>query len=157
AGGVTFFTSLTSFNAAAGSHPIGLDFEDLNENTDITSPYGYTLRGVKFDKRTTSSAPLVVVKGANTFTGTGFSNAPNPAANTLSPTSGQNVLSPGGAALVPGPDPGQEDGLQLTFGPPVASVGFDVLFQSLDCCAAVSIQVLGPSGELLLGPVNVPT
>src|SRR5205823_3177677 len=124
---------------------------------DITSPYGYTLRGMKFDTRTSTSASLIVVRGADTFTPAGFSGAVNASTNKLNPTSGQYVLSPGGTALVPGPDSGQEDGMQLTFGPPVSAVGFDILFQSLDSQSAVSIQVLGPSGQLLLGPTSVPT
>jgi hypothetical protein len=156
---VTFFTDLAAFNAAAGTPPVALDFEDITtDQKDITSPYGYTIRGVKFD-RGAGTAPLVVVRGSETFTPPGFdggSGVVDPATNKLFPTSGQYVLSPGGAALVPGPDPGQEDGLQLTFGPAVSAVGFDVLFQSLFEASFTEIQVLGPSGETLFGPTPLP-
>src|SRR5262249_33110623 len=62
-----------------------------------------------------------------------------------------NVLSPGGTALVPGPDPNQEDGMTLTFPAPVSALGFDMLLQSSECCSGSRhLLVLGPNGETWL-------
>lgn len=93
---------------------------------------------------------LWVVPGAETFTPPGFTNVIDPELNKLFPTSGKWVLSPGGRELAPGPNPIlEDDGLRLTFERPLSAVGFDILFQQLDCCSFVGIDVLGSNGSVL--------
>ncbi len=160
-----FFNDLAGFDAAAGSPPVPISFDDIPIGTDIT---GATLFGVTFDlgNQPAPSAPLVVVRGADTFTPAGFVGVIDPTTNKLFPTGGENVLSPGGLELAPGNPadniPGvnptlQNDDLRLTFDPPVSAVGFDVLFQSLDFASYVGITVFGPGGEVLFSNPLIPT
>ena len=156
-GSTAFIGDLAKFNAAAGSPAVAVNFDDVAAGTDIT---GQTVGGVRFDfgNQPAPSAPLVVVRGADTVTPSGFSSAPNPSTNKLLPTSGENVLSPGGAVLAPGPNPPTEnDDIKLSFTQPVAAVGFDLLFQSLDCCSFVSVKVLDAGGQIIYHNPSFPT
>jgi hypothetical protein len=98
------------------------------------------------------------VRGADTFTTAGFCCASNPATNKLFPTSGANVLSPGGVELRPGPNPlFENDDLELRFATPVAAVGFDLLYQSLDCCSFVGITIHDPAGVVIYANPFIPS
>ncbi len=152
---ITFYNNLTEFNTAAGSPPVVVNFDDIAPGTDITNQ---TINGVTFKTNLqTVSAPLIVVKANDTYTSDGFSPAGN-ANNTLFATSGSNVLSPGGIILGPGPNATLEnDDLTLIFANPVASVGFDVLFQSLDGSSYTSVAVLDASDNILYqGTISIP-
>ncbi len=75
----------------------------------------------------------------------------------LLPTSGAMVLSPGGAILAPGPNPAVEnDDLGIEFAMPVAAFGFDLLWQSADCCTTTTIRVFDAQ-DTLLGSFDAPT
>jgi RHS repeat-associated protein len=153
----SFVGDLAKFNAAAGSPPVAVDFDNVAPGTEIS---GQTFAGVRFERGNSPSpsAPLVVVRGSETFTPAGFSTAPDPAGNRLLPTSGENVLSPGGTRLAPGPNPQLEnDDIRLSFPQPVSAVGFDILFQSLDCCSFVSVQVLNAAGQVVYTNPQFPT
>lgn len=112
---------LAAFNAAAGNPPISVDFDAIATGTDIS---GATLGGATFSSPSGNS--LIVVDASTT---TSFCCGPQ---FTLTATSGANVLSPGGAFLAGGPDLAQRDGLQIDFATPIAALGIDLLFQSLD-------------------------
>jgi hypothetical protein len=152
-----FFNDLAGFNAAAGFPPIAVSFDGIAAGTDIT---GTTHAGVTFNlgNAPPPSGPLVVVRGVDTFTPPGFFGVANPATNKLFPTSGDNVLSPGGLPLAPGPNPPLEnDDLDVRFPTPVAAVGFDILHQSLDCCSFVGIFVFDQNGVVLYANPFIPS
>ncbi len=120
----------------------------------------FNISGVTFSlgNQPAPSAPLIVVRGTDTVTPNEFLGIIDSATNKLFPTSGHNVLSPGGVILGPGFSPLIEnDDLKLEFNPPVYAVGFDILFQSLDCCSFVAISVFDPSGTLLYSNSSIPT
>ncbi|MBP8304031.1 MAG: hypothetical protein KBE04_07890 [Phycisphaerae bacterium] len=144
-----YYGSLAAFNTDAGSPPVAIDFDGMAAGTDIT---GLTFAGVTFTlgNLPSPSAPLIVVRGADTFTPDGFFSVSNPDTNKLFATSGQNVLSPGGTQLAPGSDPLLEnDDLRLTFAAPVSAFGFDLLFQSRDSISSTNVALYGPAGELV--------
>ena len=62
-----YFDDLAGFDSAAGSPPVAIDFDDISPGTDIT---GSTISGVTFDlgNLPVPSAPLIVVRGNDTFT-----------------------------------------------------------------------------------------
>jgi len=136
---ISFQNNLAGFNAAAGSPPLSIDFESQSGNIA-----GNTIAGATF-----SSPPgntLEVVAGASTTTiAADFSGIINAATNKLLPTSGVNVLSPGGTALVPGSQLGERDSLQIDFATPVSAFGIDILLQSLDFAPFVSFELFGPA------------
>ena len=137
---------LAGFNAAAGNPPVSIDFDSIALNTDIG---GSTIAGITFNAPA-GGAALIVVEGDATFTPSGFSNAPNTSTNKLFPTSGQNVLSPGGLTLGPGPNNAVEnDDLELVFQQPLSAFGFDHLSQSADGASYTSIQVFNQTNSLL--------
>jgi serine/threonine protein kinase len=147
AGITPFFNDLEGFDAAAGSPPISVSFDDIPAGTDIS---GKVISGITFNPGNTppGSAALIVVRGADTFTGDNtFYDVTDPATNRLFPTSGENVLSPGGSQLVPGPAQQENDDLELVFDPPVSAVGFDLLFQSLDAGSYVFIFFFDAEGS----------
>jgi hypothetical protein len=158
AAGVTaYFNNLAGFNAAAGSPPVQVTFDGIAPGTNIT---GTTHAGVTFDLGNSPppSAQLIVVRGADTFTTAGFVGAASPATNKLFPTSGANVLSPGGVELRPGPNPPFEnDDLELRFATPVAAFGFDLLYQSLDCCSFVGITIRDSAGVVIYANPFIPS
>ncbi len=139
-----FAQDLSGFNAAAGNPPISIDFDGIAPGTDIGSQ---TIAGVLFQAL---GSPLIVVRGADTTTVGGYSGVLDPDTNKLFPTSGENVLSPGGTTLGPGPDAAiEQDSLQLTFATPLTAFGFDHLSQSADGFSFTSIQVFDTSNALL--------
>lgn len=144
----TFVNNLAGFNNAAGTPPVVVDFDSITAGTDIT---GSTLSGVKFELGNQSpSAPLIVTRATDTFTPSGFSGVINASTNKLIATSGQNVLSPGGTQLAPGPNALLEnDDVKITFAQPVSAVGFDVLYQSLDTSSSTQVTVLDSNGNVL--------
>jgi hypothetical protein len=137
--------NLTEFNSAAGTPPITINFDTIASGTDIT---GSTISGVTF---LAYGAPLVVVKGSDTYTPAGvFSGAPNIGTNKLYPTSGLNVLSPGGIILGPGPNQNVEnDSLELVFASAVSAFGYDHLSQSADAASYTNIAVYDTTNTLL--------
>lgn len=145
-----FQGDLAGFNTAAGTPTIAVDFDSIASGTNIA---GSTINGVSF-----SSPPgntLEVVAGASTFTPSGFTGVPDATTNRLLPTSGINVLSPGGVSLVPGSNIVEEDSLTLDFSNPVSAFGVYVLFQSLDFASLTSFQIFDSSlNSVLSGPIN---
>ncbi len=129
---------LAGFNAAAGSPPVTIDFDNIAIGTDIG---GATILGITFLPRV-GSAPLLVVNANDTYTPDGFTNVTDTTNNKLFSTSGQNVLSPGGIRLGPGPDSLIEnDDLELVFAQPLMAFGFDHLSQSQDGVSRTDISV----------------
>jgi hypothetical protein len=123
---VTVFNNdLAGFNALAGSPPVALDFDSIGTGTNLA---GVNVSGITFLNLDGNS--LEVVDASSTFTAPGFDSGDSD--NRLYATTSDNVLSPGGSALAPGPSLGQRDSLRLVFGTPVSAFGLDVLFQSLD-------------------------
>jgi|GEM_PF-2890024 len=139
-----FAQDLAGFNLAAGNPPIIIDFDDIPAGTDISNT---TIRGIHFMR---VQAPLVVVRGRDTYTPPGFDGVRNADLNRLYPTTGENVLSPGGVVLGPGPNPAIEgDSIILIFDPPVQAFGYDHLSQSADGHSLVYISVYSEAGDLL--------
>jgi hypothetical protein len=149
-----FFGDLAGFNTAAGSPPVVVNFDTMIHGTNID---GAMLGGITFNPASAPSAPLIVVTSASTYTPAGFTGVIDADTNKLPATSGEMILSPGGYVLGPGPDPAVEnDDLQLTFGPGVSAIGFDVLFQSRDYASYTSVTVYGPSNEVLYSQGSIP-
>ena len=149
---IAFQGDLAGFNAMAGNPPIAVDFDSIAPGTDIA---GSTLAGVTFSSPNGNT--LDVVEAASTFTPGGFSGVIDPTTNVLPATTGANVLSPGGPELVPGPDPRQQDSLQLTFATPVSAFGIDLLYQSFDFASFTSFQIFDSSFSLITsGSVTTP-
>lgn len=139
-----FPKDLIGFNAAAGNPPVAVDFDTDAPGTDIS---GKRMRGITL---LAPGAPLIVVRASDTFTPAGFTGTPNPESNKLPATSGENVLSPGGVRLGPGPDANIEnDDLTIVFDLPVSAFGFDHLSQSADGFSFSSIIVKDPAGQTL--------
>ncbi len=137
----TFEKNLAGFNAAAGNPPISINFDSIASNTDISSS---TISGVTLNQ---FNAPLIVVVGSNTFSPPEFvGTVIDLNTNKLFPTSGENVLSPGGLELGAGSDPPiEDDDLELIFNPPLSAFGFDILYQSNDFAPFTNIQVFDSS------------
>jgi hypothetical protein len=149
-----FFEDLAGFNAVAGSPAIAMNFDDIIPNTDIT---GSTIGGITFNlgNQPAPSAPLIVAKAVDTYTPPGFDwSEPD---NRLYATSGENVLSPGGIELAPGPNSLKEnDDLKLTLSTPVAAIGFDILYQSLDGGSFTAITLLDTTDNVLYYRDSIP-
>jgi len=140
---VVFPQDLAGFNIAAGTPPITINFDTVAAGTDVT---GSIIAGVTFQG---PRSPLIVVRGADTFTPLGFAGDPVTDLNKLYATSGENVLSPGGVELAPGPDPNKEqDDLTLIFTVPVQAFGFDHLSQSADGISFTSISVFNSADTI---------
>jgi hypothetical protein len=143
-----FAQDLNGFNQAAGNPPIVVDFENIPPNTDISDTIIDTIIGSIHFIRV--QAPLIVVRGMDTYTPPGFTGVRDPNTNRLYPTTGENVLSPGGVVLAPGPNPQVEgDSLILQFNPPVQAFGFDLLSQSADGISFVTIRIRAADGSIL--------
>ena len=92
----------------------------------------------------------MIVRGNDTYTPEGFTGIINADLNKLYPTSGENILSPGGIVLGPGLDNNIEnDDLELIFDIPVIAFGFDHLSQSSDGSPYTYIDVFDISDILL--------
>lgn len=145
--GLIAYTSLTTYATAGGTTAVGLDFDSVATGTNIG---GVSLNGITFSTPA-GSAPLIVVNGATTTTPNSFSGIVDPSTNRLFPTSGTNVLSPGGAVLGPGFDPQVEnDDLEITFTTPVRSFGFDLLSQSLDGVGYIGFAVYNQLNVIIM-------
>ncbi len=145
--GVTVYSQdLAGFMAAAGNPPVAIDFDGMAPGTDIS---GKTLWGVTF---LGPGAPLLVVRGSDTYTPDGvFGGVIDIDTNTLIPTTGENVLSPGGTVLGPGPDgPVENDDLTVIFTTPLSAFGFDFLSQCADGMSYTSIKVYDTLNQPML-------
>jgi len=123
-----------------------IDFDNISPDTDIS---GQQISGVQFVQ---AGAPLIVVNADDTYTppdGWAAGTVLNPSQNKLIATTPENVLSPGGRELVPGPDPNQEDSLILIFAQPIQAFGFDHISQSADGFSFTSVRVIGIDGSVL--------
>ncbi len=141
--------NFAGFMTATGNAPVTIDFDSITPGTDIG---GTTVKGVTFVQ---TGAPLIVVKGSDTYTTGGFDGVPNPDSNKLFPTTKENVLSPGGVALVPGPDSNQNDGVKFVFSTPLDYFGFDHLSQSADGCSYTHYEVFDQNGPALSGMIPI--
>lgn len=124
---------LAAFNTAAGDPPISIDFDSITSGTDISNS---AISGIKLSSL--SGNALTVINASTTFS---FCCG---AQYKLFATSGENVLSPGGANLAGGPNILQQDGLQINFPTPVSAFGIDLLFQSLDGASLTGVTIYGP-------------
>jgi hypothetical protein len=104
---ITDFFNLETFNIAANSPPVLIDFDTIDPGEDIT---GDTVNGVTFSSGESPSALLYVIEAENTYTPTSgwLDNDLVRDDNQLFATSGGNVLSPGGTELAPGEIPSLE-------------------------------------------------
>ncbi len=143
---VRIYRDAAAFESAAASF-YRIDFDDIAPNTDIS---GQTIQGVTFQR---TGAPLIVVRAEDTYTPTeGWApgSVLNPNQNKLIATSGENVLSPGGIVLGPGPNPDiEDDSLTLIFQRPVPGFGFDHISQSADGASFTSVFVYAADGSLI--------
>ena len=149
--GVTVYPmNLAGFNNAVEAHVV-VDFDSISPGTDIS---GTTMNGLTF---LGPGAPLLVVRGSDTYTPSGFTGVIDAGTNILLPTSGDNVLSPGGVMLGPGLNNSLEnDDLTVLFSSPVQAFGFDHLSQSADGCSFTWVYVYAPSDILLYsGPMPI--
>jgi hypothetical protein len=146
--GISIFDNTTSglagFNAAASAPPIRISFDDIAVGANIT---GRTVSGITFLAAATNQSPLIVVRGDTTYTPSGFIGAPFLSTNKLYPTSGTNILSPGGNILSPGRnDLVENDDLEIIFTTPVSAFGFDHISQSADGFSFTRITVFNQFG-----------
>lgn len=150
-GQTVFAQNLPGFLSAISGTQNIVDFDVFSDESNLNDDSFSTIRF----RSTTSS--LSVVKASETFTPAGvFNDAPNPASNVLSATTGQMVLSPGGKRLGPGPDPAVEnDGVEILFAEPVSFFGFDHLSQSADGGGFTNIVVEGPGGTIYSGSIPI--
>ncbi len=136
------------FNAATGAQQ-QFGFDTIADNTDIG---GQSFGGMTF---TATGSPLFVVRASETFTPAGlFNDAPNIAANKLSATSGEMVLSPGGKELGSGANL-DFDGVNISFSTLQRFFAFDHLSQSADGSGFTQVEVFGSANSLLFSG-NVP-
>ena len=149
--GRTFSRNLAAFSGNVCGVQTIIDFDSIAAGTDIG---GSTLQGAKFQA---GNAPLTVVRGADTVTPPSFDTGPFPGTHTLIPTSGENVLSPGGTTLGPGSNPSNEDDdLTLLFDPPVAAFGFDLVTQSSDGLSLTTVYAFDSEDhQFFSGPVPI--
>lgn len=134
---VVFQNDLAGFDTLVGVSET-FDFDGIATGTDLS---GSSTNGMTFSNPDGNS--LEVVAASDTFTTGGFSigGGQGPADFFLIPTSGQNVLSPGGIELVPGPALGQKDTLVVEFDSLQSAFGIDILFQSLDGVSNMSFEL----------------
>lgn len=138
------FDDAEAFAAASGGAPIVVDFDELQAGSDaaqLESP------GVRF---VANVAPLLVVRAEATRMPATYANVADPSPYVLRATTGEQILSPGGVVLAPGPNPTvEDDDVSLVFDPPVAAVGFDVLFASADSMSFTDVTVVDVDGHVL--------
>jgi hypothetical protein len=137
---VSYLGDFAGFDAAAPGLGV-VDFDATAPGTDLS---GASVAGATLTNPDGNA--LLVVRGADTV-----SSPEGDTDNRLFPTSGENVLSPGGTLL--DTTDGvlvQKDSLRITFAQPVAAFGLDVLFQSLDGASFVAVQVFDASNALIV-------
>ena len=133
----TYDFDLAGFTAAGGAG-VAVDFDSTPDETAFE---GMSLAGATFHG---PKSPLFVVDGNQTVTPDDFDGI-----YKLFPTSGNNVLSPGGKDL--GFDLAvQQDAIDVSFAAPIRSFGFDMLFQSDDFLTFARVQFYDASNNLLL-------
>jgi serine/threonine protein kinase len=150
-----FFGDLAGFNTVAGSPPVVVSFDDIPAGTDISGRTfsGITFNRITFDRGVEPPSPqLIVVRAADTWTD--FYLARDPENNKLFPTSGENVLSPGGTKLALDPLV-ENDDMELVFDPAATAVGFDILFQTADVVVYVIMYLYAADGSPF-GSLTVP-
>jgi len=131
----TYYTNRAAFLVDPGvTTTTAIDFDGMAPGTDLTNQ---TVFGVTFGAP--GSVPLQVILGS-----TGVQNP-------MIPSSGLNVLSPGGS------DPAlEEDDLTLTFATPVRAAGLDVVFDVPDGSSFTSISFFDTSNTLLFSDSFIP-
>lgn len=128
AGAQSLYYDRTTFLADSSvGATTGISFDSSAPGTDLS---GATISGATFTSP--AASPLLVISGA---TGVRF---------PMSPSSGLNLLSPGGSnpAL-------EDDGLVITFAVPTNAAGLDVIFDAPDGASYVSVSFYG-AGDVLL-------
>jgi MYXO-CTERM domain-containing protein len=135
AGGSLYFDR-AQFNADPNTGPTLVeDFDAIPTLTDLTNQTlsGMTLTGAN------ANMPLIVIDGA---TGVRF---------PMSPSSGKNVLSPGGSngGL-------EEDDLTVTFTAPVQAFGLDVVFDAPDGASFVAVTFRDVTGAVIASNGFIP-
>lgn len=151
---VRIFSDRRMFDGIGGRPPVVVDFDDLAPGGDLGVARGArdTLDnvapgGIEF---VAGMAPLIVVRGSDTFLGPGYVDVRQPSRHRLVPTSGERLLSPGGEELAAGPTAAlEDDDITLVFDPPVSAVGFDLLTPSADGMSFVDVAVIAIDGRVL--------
>lgn len=133
----TYYTDRASFNAdAAVTNPTTIDFDSYATGTDLN---GATI-GLATLSNENGVTPLEVISGA-----TGVRNPMNP-------SSGANVLSPGGS------DPTLDtDELRITFSQGVQAAGLDVVLDVPDGFSFTHFQVYDLGGNILFTDNHIPS
>jgi len=129
-----FYTRSTFLEDPAANSPTVIDFDTIATGTDLNLQ---TLSGATFTAL--AATHLEVIAGS--------SGVRHP----LFPSSGLNVLSPGGnnPAL-------EDDDLQIIFSSPVQAAGLDLVLDEPDGYSYVSVTFYGPAGELLAQNTFIP-
>jgi hypothetical protein len=129
-----FYIRNTFLEDPAATAPTTIDFDTISTGTDLNLQ---TLSGVTFTAL--GATPLEVITGSS---GVRY---------VMSPSSGLNIVSPGGnnPAL-------EEDDLQITFATPMQAAGLDVVFDEPDGYSYVSVSFYGAAGELLAQNTSIP-
>ena len=150
---VMVLVDCAEFDRVGGRPPIVVDFDEVAPNTELAAGRdggwldGVARRGVEF---VAGTAPLIVVRGRETSLSSGYEDVRQPWMHMLAPTSGEQLLSPGGVELAAGPSPMlEDDDVMLVFDPPVCAVGFDILTPSADGMSFVDVTVLAVDGRVL--------
>ncbi len=129
------YTDRTSFLADMNvTNTSTINFDTISVGTDLTNQ---TISGVKFEAPGTS--PLEVVDGETLVR------------STLFPSSGANVLSPGGSSTSL-----ENDDLRLVFNSPVKAAGLDIVFDVPDGASFVSIEFFDESNNSLFTNSFIP-
>jgi hypothetical protein len=125
-------TSFMNDNRVSGTTTV--NFDSQAPGTDLT---GQTLSGATFTPN--SASPLLVISGS---TGVRF---------PMSPSSGLNLLSPGGSDTSL-----EDDGLIITFGVPTRAAGIDVVLDVPDGASFVGVSFFDASNALIASNSFIP-
>ncbi len=109
------------------SSTASINFDSYATGTDLTNQ---TVLGVTL--QAPGSSPLLVIAGSDGVR------------NPMSPSSGTNVLSPGGTNTGL-----EDDDLELVFATPVRGAGLDVVFDAPDGASFVGVTFYDASGSVL--------
>jgi hypothetical protein len=128
------YTRSTFMEDPAANTSTVIDFDTIATGTDLALQ---TMAGATFTAL--AATPLEVITGSS---GVRY---------TMSPSTGLNVLSPGGN------NPSlEDDDLQITFASPMQAAGLDVVLDDPDGYSYVSVSFYGPAGELLAQNTFIP-